>query len=122
MAKRSKAALGLAAGPRLRGSRALETRARIQAAALVNRLQAHALGELDMSHTQVRAIECLLRKVLPDLQAAEIHHYDETQHATEAELVDRLRATLAALPPELRALVLLGIAGPSVTGASEPPQ
>lgn len=122
MAKRSKAALGLAAGPRLRGSRALETRARIQAAALVKRLQAHVLGELDMSPTQVRAAEVLLNKVLPNLQAAELHHFDETQHATEAELVERLRAMLAALPPELRALVLLGIAGASVTGASEPPQ
>lgn len=106
MPKRSKAALGLAAGPRLRGSRALETRARIQAAALVNRLQAHALGKIDLSPTQVRAIECLLRKVLPDLQAAEIHHHDDTQPATEAELVERLSATLAALPAELRARVI----------------
>lgn len=106
MPKRSKAELGLAVGPRLRGSRALETRARIQAAALVNRLQSHALGKIDLSPTQGRAIECLLRKVLPDLQAAEIHHYDESQHATEAELVDHLRAMLAALPAELRALVI----------------
>ncbi len=43
------------------------TRAKIQAAQLVNRLTAHACGELELSNTQVRAIEVLLRKTLPDL-------------------------------------------------------
>ena len=43
------------------------TRAKIQAAQLINRLTAHACGELELSSTQVRAIEVLLRKTLPDL-------------------------------------------------------
>lgn len=43
------------------------TRAKIQAAQLINRLTAHACGELELSRTQVRAIEVLLRKTLPDL-------------------------------------------------------
>lgn len=43
------------------------TRAKIQAAQLINRLTAHACGELELSNTQVRAIEVLLRKTLPDL-------------------------------------------------------
>lgn len=43
------------------------TRAKIQAAQLINRLTAHACGDLELSSTQVRAIEVLLRKTLPDL-------------------------------------------------------
>lgn len=43
------------------------TRLKIQAAQLINRLTAHANGEVEMSATQVRATEILLRKILPDL-------------------------------------------------------
>lgn len=43
------------------------TRLKIQAAQLINRLEAHARGEVEMTTTQVRAIEILLRKILPDL-------------------------------------------------------
>lgn len=43
------------------------TRLKIQAAQLINRLQDHATGKVDLSPTQVRAIEVLLRKTLPDL-------------------------------------------------------
>lgn len=46
-----------------------EVRAKIQASQLVNRLTDHALGTIDLSNTQVRAIEVLLKKCVPDLQA-----------------------------------------------------
>jgi hypothetical protein len=45
------------------------TRERIKTTQLVNRLEKHALGEITMEPTQVRAIEVLLRKSLPDLSA-----------------------------------------------------
>jgi hypothetical protein len=45
------------------------TRERIKTTQLVNRLEKHALGEIAMEPTQVRAIEVLLRKSLPDLSA-----------------------------------------------------
>jgi len=48
------------------------TRERIRATLLVERLQAHALGELELSPTQIRAIEILLRKVVPDLAHTDI--------------------------------------------------
>lgn len=44
-----------------------DTRKKIQAAQLINRLTAHAMGEVEMQPSQVRAIEVLLRKILPDL-------------------------------------------------------
>lgn len=43
------------------------TRMKIQAAQLINRLTDHANGKVELSATQVRAIEVLLRKTLPDL-------------------------------------------------------
>lgn len=43
------------------------TRLKIKAAALINLLTDHAMGKADLSPTRVRAIEVLLRKILPDL-------------------------------------------------------
>lgn len=50
------------------------TRAKIQATQIINRLQGHVAGKVDLSATQVSAGLGLLRKVLPDLQAAELKH------------------------------------------------
>lgn len=47
------------------------TRAKIQTSQLLNRLFSHANGEAEMTATQVRAAEVLLKKTLPDLQAIE---------------------------------------------------
>lgn len=46
-----------------------ETRLKIQTSQLANRLTDHALGNIELSATQVKAIEILLRKTLPDLSA-----------------------------------------------------
>jgi len=46
-----------------------DVRARIQTSQLLNRLQANALGEIEMTREQIRSVEILLKKVLPDLQA-----------------------------------------------------
>lgn len=51
-------------------------RDKIQANHLINRLENHALGEIELSQTQIKAIEILLRKTLPDLSAVE-HSGDE---------------------------------------------
>ncbi len=45
------------------------TREKIQTSQLINRLNGHANGENEMSPTQVKAAEILLRKSLPDLSA-----------------------------------------------------
>lgn len=46
-----------------------EARLKIQTTQLINRLHGHGLGEVELSQTQVRAIEILLRKSIPDLQS-----------------------------------------------------
>ena len=49
-----------------------EVRAKIQASQLVNRLTDHALGHTELSATQIRAIEILLKKSIPDLSSVEV--------------------------------------------------
>ena len=46
-------------------------RERIQTSMLMNRLKDHVVGKVELSQTQVRAAEILLRKALPDLAAIE---------------------------------------------------
>ena len=53
-------------------SHAERTRAKIRVSMLVNRLENHALGESDMSTTQIRAAEILLNKTISNLQSQEI--------------------------------------------------
>jgi hypothetical protein len=63
-------------------------RARIKATQLVNRLQAHIFDGLPLALSQVRAIEILLRKCIPDLTAV----------AVKADITHRY---VAELPPML---------------------
>jgi hypothetical protein len=48
------------------------TRAKIQTSQLINRLILHVNGEVELSTTQVRAAEILLKKTLPDLSSVEV--------------------------------------------------
>lgn len=48
-----------------------ETRNRIQTSQLINRLTDHVLNDAEMSQSQVRAAEILLRKRIPDLKAVD---------------------------------------------------
>ena len=54
-----------------------EVRLRIQTSQLLNRLTDHALGDTELSATQIRAIEILLKKSIPDLSAIEISGDEE---------------------------------------------
>ena len=49
-----------------------EVRAKIQASQLINRLHDHAFGEVELTPQQVRSIEILLKKAIPDLSAVEL--------------------------------------------------
>ena len=46
-------------------------RDKIQASNLLTRLQKHADGKVDMTPTQIKAAEILLRKTIPDLKQIE---------------------------------------------------
>ena len=53
-------------------------RRRIRVGVLVRRLQNHALGEIDMTKTQIVAALGLLKKAVPDLSSVE--HSGEIRH------------------------------------------
>lgn len=60
------------AARKLRPQHTDEIRTKIQTSQLLNRLTDHALGKVELSSTQVRAIEVLLKKSIPDLQAIQL--------------------------------------------------
>lgn len=47
-------------------------RERIRTSMLLNRLQDHAFGEIELTQSQIKAVEILLRKTAPDLAATQI--------------------------------------------------
>jgi len=49
-----------------------KVRDRIRVSMLVKRLTDHAVGKVEMSPTQVKAVEVLLKKSLPDLASVEL--------------------------------------------------
>lgn len=53
---------------------------------LVNRLTQHALGKLELSQSQIKSIEILLKKVAPDLQSVE-HSGGIDHRVTKVEIV-----------------------------------
>lgn len=53
-------------------------RAKIQASQLVNRLQDHALGNIELTAEQIRSCDILLKKSVPDLKQVE-HVTDDGQ-------------------------------------------
>src|SRR5262245_11366152 len=48
-----------------------KTRLKIKTTQLKNRLEDHALGKIDLTMSQIKCIEILLRKTLPDLASVE---------------------------------------------------
>lgn len=59
-------------------------REKIRIGMLLNHLRNHVLGRNEMTPTQVRAAEILLRKVLPD--QASVEHSGEVQHSYIARM------------------------------------
>lgn len=58
---------------------------------LINRLQNHVAGNLEMSKTQIQAAGILLRKTLPDMVATTIEKRP-LEDLADSELLDTLRA------------------------------
>ncbi len=62
----------MARGVRLNPRHDERTRAKIQTSQIINRLEQHVKGDVQMTGTQVRAAEILLKKTLPDLTSVEL--------------------------------------------------
>lgn len=92
--------------PKMKLTRAAEVRGQIQVSKYIERMDKHIDGKIDMSPTQVRSVEILLKKVLPDLQVQELHHHDESEQLTDDQIMAKLQSMLAGLPPETRQTLL----------------
>lgn len=77
---------------RLNAKNDLAAREKIRATQLVNRLQNHVDGVVEMSPTQLQAAQTLLRKVLPDLSATDA---TVTMNQSEADISDAELAAIA---------------------------
>lgn len=82
-------------------------RERIRVSMIVSRLHRHVLGDLEMSQTQLRAAEILLKKALPDLSSVE--HTGEILHRSVQELSNE----------ELLAIAAGGRAGTAAEGSGD---
>jgi hypothetical protein len=80
-----------ARGVRLNPQHDERTRAKIQTSQIANRLSDHVFGKVEMSPTQVKAAEILLRKTLPDLSAGTL------ETTIRHEIADIPDAELAAI-------------------------
>jgi len=61
-------------------------RQRIQTSMIINRLQDHIEGKIELTAAQVRSAEILLKKTAPDLT----HTTGEVTHTHHDELTDRM--------------------------------
>jgi hypothetical protein len=83
---------GKSRAPLRNAMRIAETRQRISITQIVDRLTKHMLGEIEMSVTQLRAAEILLKKVLPDLHESNSHTTVDQRVTVEDSRADRERA------------------------------
>ena len=72
-------------GVRLNPKHDEKTRAKIQTSQIINRLMKNINGEVEMSSSQVRSAEILLKKTLPDLQSVE--HSALVQHENKPIII-----------------------------------
>ncbi len=57
-------------------------RTKIQTSQLLNRLTDHAFGKIELETNQIRSIEILLNKALPNLQAVAVANIDQPEDVT----------------------------------------
>ena len=84
-------------GVRLNPEHDERTRAKIQTSQIINRLNSFIKGDVEMTNTQLRAAEILLKKSLPDLSAVSIDTTsDMLTKETMLEQIEREEALNAA--------------------------
>ena len=76
-----------------------KVRQKIRTSMLINRLQNHVIGRLEMSKTQLQAAGILLRKTLPDMIAQTVERRPLEGMAND-ELIETLHAIRSYLAGE----------------------
>ncbi len=78
-----------------------DVRAKIQTSQLINRLENHAFGDLDLSTSQIKAIEILIRKTLPDLSAVALDTSEDAQGLIAGIIASARQRVAAMNEPEV---------------------
>jgi len=65
-----------------------DTRAKIKAAHIINRLYQHVMGEIELESAQVSSAKALLNKVLPDLQAVTLEANHNVRSVSEKPMTN----------------------------------
>lgn len=89
---------------------------RIQTSMLVNRLQDHVSGKVELSSTQVRAAEILLSKTLPNLAASD--NTTTVKYDVDNLTVEQKREKARALARKLGIATPDGLAERPVVGTA----
>jgi hypothetical protein len=88
------------AARKLRIMHSNEVRAKIQVSQLINRLNDNALGKIELTQGQIKSIEILLRKSIPDLSATELTGANGGAIQTQALSVKYVEPEHASTPGE----------------------
>jgi Asp-tRNA(Asn)/Glu-tRNA(Gln) amidotransferase B subunit len=100
-----------------------EIKTKIQASQLVNLLQNHALGKIEIDQARIQSAKILLDRAIPTLSAVEQTNIDPQESLTEQQLMDRLVALIDAHPDLVqRALAAKARAAGATLGATEDAQ
>jgi hypothetical protein len=71
---------------------------KIKTSQLINRLQNHIDGKIQLEQTQIKAIEMLLARTMPTLSAVEQTNIEPEKALTESDILAQMGAFLAAHP------------------------
>lgn len=71
---------------------------KIRTSQLVNRLQNHIDGKIELQPTQIKAIEMLLARTMPTLSAVEQTNIEPDQKLSESDLLAKMGELIAAHP------------------------
>jgi hypothetical protein len=78
---------------------------KIQASMLMNRLKDHADGKIELSQTQLKAIDMILLRTVPSLSAVEQTTIEPETALTEAQIIENMKQFLVAHPEVLSDLL-----------------
>jgi hypothetical protein len=71
---------------------------KIKTSQLINRLQNHIDGKIELEQTQIKAIEMLLARTMPTLSAVEQTNIEPEKALSEADLLAKMGELIAAYP------------------------
>lgn len=79
-----------------------EVRAKIQASVLIDRMQKHVMGELEMTATQVKAADSLLDRSVPKL--SQIQHIGDDEQPVEVKVTHTMDSDAETLLSKIRGI------------------